>query len=206
MIFLRYESFREYVRSYPVTVVLLALNIIMFIVVTLSNLPHHLALIKYGAITNHNFISYQPPELHTYVTSIFLHNGFRHLLFNSFSIFVFAPPLERMLGHIRYALLFLLSGIAGNILSEVMYSHVLNEAYFSVGASGAVYGIFGAYLYLILFRKHTLDYNSRRTVVMILVIGAIFSLLVPNINWYAHFGGLIGGLLLTGLFIQLRKR
>src|SRR5690625_192853 len=97
----------------------------MFIIVMLSSLPNSAALIKYGAIMNHEIIQYNlarivPPELHTYVTSIFLHNGFRHLLFNSFSIFVFAPPLERMLGHIRYALLYLLSGIVGNILTEVI--------------------------------------------------------------------------------------
>lgn len=211
MVFLRYESFREYIRLYPVTVIMLAINMIMFIVVTLSSLPTNVALIKYGAIMNYKIMDFETislvsPQLHTYVTSIFLHNGFQHLLFNSFSLFVFAPPLERMIGHMRYALLYVLSGIAGNVLSELVYSNMLQKPYLSVGASGAVYGIFGAFLYLILFRKDILDHNSRKTVMMILGLGAVYSFLVPKINLYAHLGGMLCGLGLLGVMIKYRSR
>ena len=198
MIFLRYESFREYVRMYPVTVVMLAINIAMAIVVAILPNRYEVPLFQFGAITNAG----DGPEWYMFITSMFLHSGFRHVLFNSFAIFVFAPPLERMLGHFRYLLLYLLSGVIGNIVSEVLHTYVAHDVYASVGASGAVYGIFGAYLYLILFRKEILDYQSRQTVTIILVVGAIFSLLVSQINWYAHFGGLLGGLLLIGLFIK----
>lgn len=198
MIFLRYESFQQYIRYYPVTSLLLLANLIMFLVVVFLPYERGEALIRYGAI--HNL--HGSPDFHTFVTSIFLHGSFDHLLFNSFALFVFAPPLERLLGKFRYALIYLFSGVAGNIASEFFYTTVHSSPYISVGASGAVYGLFGAYLFLILFRKGTLDPQSKKTIQTILVIGVIYSLLMANINLYAHLGGLVGGLLLFGLLLK----
>lgn len=199
MIFLRYESFREYIRFYPITSIILLINVIMFLLVVFSPLDRAQALFQYGAI--HNYPG--GPEAKTFITSIFLHGSFNHLLFNSFAIFVFAPPLERMLKPFKYALLYLLSGIAGNIVSEFFYSTVLGTRYLSVGASGAVYGLFGAYLFLIVFRKHALDAQSRKVIQTMLVIGVIYSILMVNINLYAHLGGLLGGFVVLGLLLKL---
>lgn len=198
LIFLRYESFRQYVRWYPVTTAILILNILFFAETAIMG--KRSILMEYGAL------AHWPPyntELWRYVTSMFLHGGFDHLLFNLFAIFVFAPPLEYLLGSLKYTALFLGSGIIGNIASVL-----LNEPYtVSVGASGAIYGVYGAYIYMIIFAKHMLDAASRKTVQVLLVIGVIYTLLnLSRVNMYAHFGGLAGGFVLFSNMVQRKRK
>lgn len=202
MLFLRYESFRQYIRYYPVTSLILLINLLLFFAVLFSSYERSEALVRFGAI--HNLAGGSEP--YTYVTSVFLHGSFDHLLFNSFALFVFAPPMERLLGKFRYALLYLVSGVMGNVFSEYAYTSVLGRPYISVGASGAVYGLFGAYLFLILFRKGALDFQSKKTIQIILVVGVIYSLLMANINLYAHLGGFVAGLVLFGLLMRRDSR
>jgi membrane associated rhomboid family serine protease len=138
-----------------------------------------------------DFNHYGVQEPWRYVTAIFLHNGFYHLFFNMFSILIFAPPLERMLGHVRYALFYLLCGIIGNLFMALMQTSTV-----AVGASGAIYGVFGAYLYLAVMKK-TLDESSRKTLYTILAFGILYTLFVPGIGIWAHFGGLFAGFMLS---------
>lgn len=203
MIFLRYENWKSYLRYYPVTVLILVANLLMFIVLTLNGGSENpLVLLKYGAITNLEPLA---SEWWRLIASMFLHNGFSHLFSNSFAILVFAPPLERLMGHWRYALLYLGSGLVGNIISLEMYRQSL-EPHLSVGASGAVYGVYGAFLYIALFQRQLMDESSRKTLYSLLMIGVVYSLLVTQINWVAHFGGLIGGFFIYGIIIRLLKR
>ncbi|HUC93537.1 MAG TPA: rhomboid family intramembrane serine protease [Paenibacillus sp.] len=201
MIFLRYESFRSYVRLYPVTAAILAVNLMVFIAdwLFLGRL-----LTMWGMFyqePGNNLFGLQQPW--RYATSIVLHAGWQHLLFNSFSILVFAPPLERLLGHARYLLFYIMAGILANAVSAVVYA---GSEQLSVGASGSIYGIFGAYLYMAVFRKYAMDEASRKTVYTILVFGLIYSVLSPNINIWAHIGGGIAGFVMMGMFVRGRKR
>ncbi|MFC4598440.1 rhomboid family intramembrane serine protease [Cohnella hongkongensis] len=196
MIFLRNETFRGYVRAYPVTALILAVNVVVFLL-------DHLALDRELSIRG---MFYLEPyfnrdglaEPWRYVTSIGLHDGWEHLLFNSFSILVFAPPLERMLGHTRYFVYYVLSGIAGNVMSVIIY---VGTEHYSLGASGAIYGLFGAYLYLAVFRRFALDEATRKTIYITLGFGLIYSFLVPNVNIWAHIGGALAGLALMAMYV-----
>jgi rhomboid protease GluP len=134
------------------------------------------------------------------VASIFLHRDFPHLLFNAFALFVFAAPMELLLGRMRYAVLFIFSGIIGNVCTN-FYAEPVS----SLGASGAVYGVFGAYLFLALFRRRLMDDASRKTLYSMLIVGVIYSILVPGINLYAHVGGCIGGFVLTALYSKFLR-
>lgn len=196
MIFLRYESFREYIRLYSVISTILAINIFLFLVST--NFQVKLRLFGFAALTdNPLFIG----QWWRYVTSIFLHHGIGHLLFNGFSLFLFAPYLERLLGKVRFIILYLAGGIAGNILSVALASKTWPYMV-SVGASGAIYGLFGAYVFMTIYRKRYIDAHSSRMVTIILVIGVIYSLIVPNINLLAHLGGFVGGYLISLLLFR----
>lgn len=188
MIFLRYESFRSYLRFYPVTAALIAINLLLFI---LDHLVFNEFLIDHGYFYSEkgdNYFSLEEPW--RYVTAMFLHLDISHIFFNMFSLLVFAPPLERMMGHARYAIFYLLCGIIGNLFIA------LAAAQPGVGASGAIYGVFGAYLYLAIM-KRSLDVNSRKTVYTILIFGLIFSFIGPNIGVWAHIGGLFAGFVLA---------
>ncbi|SHE11192.1 Rhomboid protease gluP [Chlamydia abortus] len=190
MIFLRRESLKQYIRWYPVTSIWIVINLVVFGLMELyGSSTNSETLIRFGAMYHTPFWN---PELWRYITSVFVHIGGMHLIMNSFFLYVFAPPLERMLGSFKYAIFYLLSGVAGNLVSQWMASSYSVSA----GASGAIYGIFGAYLYLSLYHKYMLDRQSQQTVYTMLAIGVVFSLIMPQINLSAHLGGLAGGFLL----------
>jgi rhomboid protease GluP len=199
MIFIRYENWKSYLKFYPVTTLLILANIIMFLVLSFnggSTNPE--TLHRFGALVNDG-------QSWRYVASIFLHNGFDHLLFNCFALLVFAPPLERLMGWWRYILLYFMSGIVGNVLATAYYTQV-GSWYLSVGASGAIYGIYGAFLYIAVLQRELIDESSRKTLYAMLMFGIVFSFISPNVNWMAHFGGLIAGFFVYGLIIRLTKK
>jgi membrane associated rhomboid family serine protease len=136
-----------------------------------------------------------------------MHSGLEHLLYNMFALLVFAPPLERLLKSPKYALFYLLCGIAGNGMSALV--NVIDQdtlTHVGVGASGAIYGVYGAFLYISLFRKFELDDSSRKTVYTILIFGIIYSFLVPRIDLWAHIGGALAGFLLYNVFDRAKAR
>lgn len=141
------------------------------------------------------------PELWRYFASTFLHFGGMHLIMNCFSLYVFAPPLERMIGSVRYLLFYLLSGFSGSAISYLLMSN----GTISAGASGAVYGVFAAYLFLAIFRKDILDAQSGQTIKTILIVGLIYSFM-PGVSFFGHLGGFIGGFALMALFALTMKR
>ncbi|HZG76325.1 MAG TPA: rhomboid family intramembrane serine protease [Paenibacillus sp.] len=205
--FLRYESFREYIRYYPVNTTILAVcvaaHVGFAIAAAVYDIPAEILKQVFGGFV----MSPQDgvvPEYWRYVSSAFLHADFGHLLFNGFAIFVFAPPLERALGPMRYAVLFLFSAVMGNI-----FTSFYGGAIFSLGASGAVYGLFGAYVFYMLFHRRAIDPASKKTIQTILIVGVVYSFIVPHVNLYAHLGGFVGGLILNALytrFLQGRYR
>jgi rhomboid protease GluP len=203
MIFIRYENWRNYLKSYPITSLILMINLVMYCLLLFNGGPGNMeALFRFGAVASE--LPYSQ-DLWRYVTAIFLHLSFSHLLFNCFAILVFAPPLERLLGWWRYALVYLVSGILGNALSMAFYRHAM-EYTLSVGATGAIYGVYGAFLYIAVFQRHIMDESSRRTLYALLMVGIIFSFAVTSTNWMAHLGGLIGGFFMYGLLIRVTRR
>jgi membrane associated rhomboid family serine protease len=206
MIFLRYESFGSYLRMYPVTALLLAVNIVVFLVDLFAGVNQAQSLIGRGAFVLMADDPYGFAEPWRYITAVFLHSGWSHLIFNCFSLLVFAPPLERKLGHVSYGLFYLLSGIAGHLATVIMFNAAQPDVvYATVGAPGAIYGIFGAYLCLTLFRRQELDEASRKTVFSILIFGLIYSVFSPTINFWGHIGGGVGGFLLYSLFHRPKR-
>ncbi|MCC2683125.1 MAG: rhomboid family protein [Paenibacillaceae bacterium] len=201
MIFLRYEKPMQYIRMYPVTTAILLIIIAVFAAMLITGSPTDPeTLIRFGAQVN------APPyesQLWRIVTAMFIHIGFEHLLFNGFALYVFAPPLERMLGKLKYTLLYFGSGIVGNLAGQLLYQDV----HVSAGASGAIYGVFAAYAYLSWLRKGLFDKQTRSTVNVMLAMGLIYTLLVPKVNLYAHLGGFVGGFLILHVMIHWgRKR
>ncbi|MFJ7042150.1 rhomboid family intramembrane serine protease [Streptomyces sp. NPDC101112] len=119
------------------------------------------------------------------VTSMFLHSGVTHILFNMLSLWWIGGPLEAALGRARYLTLYFVSGLAGSALTYLLAAP--NQP--SLGASGAIFGLFGATGVLM---RH-LNYDMRPLVIL-LVINLIFTF-SPffHISWQAHVGGLVGG-------------
>ncbi|OIJ69506.1 rhomboid family intramembrane serine protease [Streptomyces mangrovisoli] len=118
------------------------------------------------------------------LTAMFLHASVIHILFNMLSLWWIGGPLEAALGRTRYLTLYMVSGLAGSALSYLLAAP--NQP--SLGASGAIYGLFGATA--VLMRR--LNYDLR-PVLALLVINLIFTFRASGIAWQAHVGGLIAG-------------
>lgn len=130
-------------------------------------------------------------EVYRLLTSAFLHGGIFHLLLNMYALFLFGPPLEAALGRLRFAALYLVSALGGSALSYAFAAP--NQP--SLGASGAVFGLLGAFL--VVNRKLGRDSSG---VIVLLAINFAYGFLVPRIDWRAHLGGLITGALVAAAF------
>jgi membrane associated rhomboid family serine protease len=131
-------------------------------------------------------------EYYRLLTVMFVHASILHILLNMYALWIVGPTLERWLGRVRFAVLYLLSGFGGAVASYVFNSPVQP----SVGASGAIFGIFGALL--VVARRMRYDV---RGLVALIVINLLLPVVFPGaIDWRAHLGGLAVGLVIGLVF------
>jgi len=126
------------------------------------------------------------------LTSAFMHYGIVHILFNMYALYVLGPQLERHLGRLRFLTLYLLSALGGSVV--VYLFSPLTAA--TAGASGAIFGLFGATL--VAARKMRLDVRS---LIVLIVINLVITFTVPGISWQGHVGGLITGSLVAAAYL-----
>ncbi|MGU3651714.1 rhomboid family intramembrane serine protease [Mycolicibacterium sp. A43C] len=178
-----------------ITYALIAINIVMFILQMAS-----------GRLENE--LTLWPPavadgQFYRLITSAFLHYGIAHILFNMYALYVIGPSLERLLGRLRFSALYGLSALGGSVL--VYLISPLNTA--TAGASGAVFGLFGAIF--VVSRKLNLDV---KWVIGLILLNVVFTFAAPligagAISWQGHLGGLIaGGLVAAGFVYAPRAR
>jgi membrane associated rhomboid family serine protease len=157
-----------------VTYVLIAINVLMFVMQGASPDLERELVMQSGAVAH--------GELHRLLTSAFLHTGVTHLIFNMWALYVVGPPLEAALGQLRFISLYVLSALGGSVLI-----FLLSDAP-TVGASGAVFGLFGATF--VVGRRLNLDV---RWVVGLVALNLVITFVIPNISWQGHIGGLVTG-------------
>jgi len=135
-------------------------------------------------------------------TSAFLHADLTHVLFNMWALYVFGPPLERQAGSVPFAALYVSSALAGGAAY-----YLLGGDGFAVGASGAIFGLFGAWIAASLRTRHTLAGRaSLRQLLTLLAINLALPLLFPRIAWQAHAGGLVAGFLIAMAWGRLDRQ
>lgn len=136
-----------------------------------------------------------------FLTTGFLHSEgtVLHLLFNMYALWIVGPFLEQMLGRWRYTALYLLSAIAGSVGVLLLANPATPISWQGgvVGASGAVFGLFGAIL--VVMRRLGRD---ARQIVVVIVLNVIIGFTVPGIAWQAHFGGLAMGAVLALVYVH----
>ena len=137
-------------------------------------------------------------EWYRLITAMFLHGSVDHFFSNMLLLFCLGMVMERKIGMIRFSILYLLTGIIGNLFS-CAHEYVSNVFYISYGASGAVFGLIGVLFYLVLIKGKELRISMPSMIIM--VVYCIYSSFVgENINVAAHLGGLLSGMLLMFVF------
>lgn len=184
--FIRRENFSQFIKFYPVVTTLIAINLIVYILTVLPIIGDY---IFYSGMSVNYLI--EDGQWWRIITSIFIHGGFIHLLFNMFSLFLFGPELEKIAGKARFITIYLLAGIFGNVVTFVFQEGM----YASVGASGAIFGIFGAFAALVYYTRRTMP-QLKQIIMPLIIISVIITFLSPNVNSASHLGGLITGFLL----------
>ncbi len=181
-----------------VTIGLIGINVAVFLLVAAST-P---AALSGGVVTTLHaryaldVSQVAQGEYYRLLTSAFLHYGFIHIAFNMYALWLFGPELERLYGRLRFAGLYLLSALGGSALAYLIVSpgNGFTPGPLLAGASGAVFGLLGAYF--ITARR----IGMRSGGILALVgINLALGFVVPNIGWQAHVGGLITGAALAAV-------
>ncbi len=135
-------------------------------------------------------------EIWRLFTVALVHGGLTHLFFNMFSILVLGNPIEEALGKARFLVIFFTSLLTGSLASIYLnsYPHV------SVGASGAVFGLFGAFIAL----RNRIN-EGVRDIYVIVGLNFVFGFILGGVDWRAHLGGLVGGYLATAVLLRITR-
>jgi membrane associated rhomboid family serine protease len=155
-------------------------------------------LLSGGLLTQ--LLLYWPPltaiEPWRMVTTMFVHSqsSVFHILFNGYSLFILGTLVERLMGPGRFVILFLLSGFGGSVLVSL-----LSPTSAVVGASGAIFGLFGA---LFVIQRSFGGANTQ--LLIVLGLNLVMGFIVPGISWQAHIGGLITGAIVANIMVKTR--
>ncbi|AMA61802.1 MAG: rhomboid family intramembrane serine protease [Kurthia gibsonii] len=193
--FNRTENLSLYIKKYPVISVLIGMNLVVYLLGLIPGIGNNL----YALGIAYNY-SISQGEYWRLITAMFLHGGFLHLLFNMFGLYVFGPELEQLAGKLRFFSIYFISGLLANVATYVV--EPLNYA--SLGASGAIFGIFGAYLALVYHTRKILP-QLKQLIIPLVAISVIMTFVQSNINITAHLVGLAVGFIL-GMFQFTPKR
>jgi rhomboid protease GluP len=190
------------VRPY-LTYALIAINVaIAFLVFFVLSPAQQQEVYTWGASNQRAVLEFG--EYHRLLTAMFLHGSLPHILFNMYALWIIGQMVEGFFGHVRFALVYFLGGLGGSVLSVLLNPPAVT----SVGASGAVFAIFGAEMVYLYQHRKLLGQAAKMQLRQLLIIAGInfgygiLTTLNPggvNIDNWGHVGGLIGGLTLTWL-------
>lgn len=135
-------------------------------------------------------------------TSMFLHIGIIHLVMNMWALILLGKQTESFYGHFKTLIIFIFSGVVGNLLSVIL----MGSNTISAGASGAIFGLMGAILYFAINQRTYMGEALKREILPVIIVNLLFGFMLTGINMYAHVGGLIGGILIsTALGIKYKS-
>lgn len=185
----------ERLSQAKVTSGLMIINIIVFILMTLSGGSENIEnLIRFGANSK---ILVAEGEWWRLFTASFIHIGFFHILFNMYFFYSLGPVFERLFGSMNFLIIYLIAGIFGNLLSFAFGSPYTVSA----GASTSLYGMLGLAIGLMAtYRDDEIIRSFGASFISVVVINVIYSLLAPGVGIYGHLGGFVAGFLLAGIF------
>ena len=194
---------RNYKKLPICTIAIAAANVLIFLGLSFVGMTEDFAfMMEHGAM----YVPYlmNGERYYTLITSMFLHFGFSHLMNNMVMLLVIGYSLEPEIGKIRFLLIYLGSGLMGNLVSA--WFDVSQGSYaVSAGASGAIFGIVGALLYVAIRNHGRVGEISTRGLVLMAGLSLYYGFTAQGVDNAAHIGGLVSGFLLAVLTYWKRK-
>jgi rhomboid protease GluP len=199
------SKFNEFLRSADLTaanMTIVSINVIIFIITGLLSffgdfdVYEHLSSGYQSVIMDH--------EYYRLLTSMFTHAGIEHLGNNMLMLIIMGTYLERAVGPKRYLLIYFLSGIGGSFAS--MYANIYQgKLVAGVGASGAIFGVMGAFLFVVIIHKGHAEGLSSRQMIFLVIFAIYGGMVQTGVDNYAHIGGAVTGFL-SALLIDVCLR
>ncbi len=185
-----------------VTIVLIAINIIIFVIMELAgSTEDSMFLYTHGAMYWPAVV--EDGEWYRVFTHMFVHTGPEHLLNNMFLLGILGYQMERQYGEIKYLITYFFCGIVGAGVSAYV-EMCQGEAIISIGASGAIFGLLGAFIVMILKRGTNIETVSAPQLLILLLL-IIFGNMQEGVDWVAHLGGALMGLLMALVFYHPQR-
>lgn len=184
----------ELLKKAPCTIVLVASNVLVFFGLTLFGMTEDPTyMLRHGAMSV-SFI-FERHEYYRIFTSMFLHFGFEHMMGNMVMLGVLGWQLEVELGRIKYMVLYLISGLCGQI-AMIWYDIIVSSDIPFAGASGAVFGVLGALMWIGIKKKGRVGTISSRGLLFVVALSLYYGFTSPGVANLAHVGSLVAGFLL----------
>lgn len=176
----------------PVTFGILIITTLVFMAIQIfrfGDTTSGVTIFEFGGLYG-LFLKYDPSQLWRLVTPVFVHIGWQHFLFNLFAIYIVGQLAEQIWGSWRFLLLYILSGIMGNVFTLLLTPDVV-----AAGASTAIFGVFASIVVVGYFGRSPYLRQMGQSYQALIVVNLIFNLFMPNVGIVGHLGGLVGGLL-----------
>ena len=173
-----------------ITYIIMAICIIMFILSGMGNDTK--MLILYGANVG-NYV--RDGQVWRLISHMFLHIGLMHIFFNMYSLYYVGTRVEDFYGKWKYLLIYFISGISGGLLSIAMHDGNV----ISVGASGAIFGLFGALLCFGYNYRGYIGSMIKSQILPIVIYNLLLGFFIPGVDMWGHIGGLLGGIIVSNL-------
>lgn len=182
-----------------ITIGIIAINVLMYLVTAYFSYVYAKGsifnsdtnvLIMLGAKVNELI---QKGQYYRLISCMFLHGGIVHLGVNMYSLYAIGPMVEKVYGRLKYVAIYFISGICASIFSYIFSTSV------SIGASGAIFGLLGAVLIFAIKSKGKTGNAFIRSILSVIFINIFIGATLPNIDNFAHIGGLVGGMLIAFL-------
>lgn len=185
-----------------VTMSIIAINIILYIITAImsKNILDINAYVllymggNYGALVSHG-------QVWRLLTCAFLHGGLVHILCNMYALYALGPQVEILFGRVKYIMIYLFSAIGGSLLS-----YKFSPSSLSIGASGAIFGLFGAMVVFVLKYKDRIPKRVLNNLFGVIILNLLIGFNLQGIDNFAHIGGLLVGALVAFLFLMQKTR
>lgn len=185
------------------TIIIIVANVVVFFVLSFIGMTEDTDfMLRHGAMYVPYVLDYG--EYYRILTAIFLHFGFKHLMSNMIMLFCLGQSLEYEIGKVKLPIIYFAGGLGGNMVS--MWQDMRMEYYaVSAGASGAVFGLIGAMLYIAVRNHGRIGDISGRGLMFMAALSLYYGFTGSGIDNYAHIGGLLSGMLAAVLLYRKSK-